>query len=79
MTDLRDLLIDLRIELRKLKPDFQKNPFRHRMDEAVSILGRLPDASLEAILAAGSRRAEAPAAAVATASPTPSARSVRDK
>jgi len=50
MSDLRDLLIDLRIELRHLKPDFQKTPLRHRVDEAVSMLGRLPDATLEGLL-----------------------------
>jgi len=50
MNDLRDLLIDLRIELRHLKADFQKSPLRHRVDEAVSMLGRLPDATLEGLL-----------------------------
>jgi hypothetical protein len=50
MSDLRDLLIDLRIELRHLKADFQKSSLRHRVDEAVSMLGRLPDATLEGLL-----------------------------
>jgi hypothetical protein len=49
MADLRDLLIDIRIELRKLMPGFDKHKLRPRIDEAVSTLGRLPDASLIAI------------------------------
>lgn len=64
MSDLRDLLIDLRIELRHLKPDFQKTPMRHRLDEAVSMLGRLPDATLEGLLRNAKPVAQTPPAAV---------------
>lgn len=79
MPDLRDLIIDLRIQLRQLKPDFQKSELRQRMDEAVSMLGRLPDASLEGILrASGAPRSMAdlapapvPAAAITVSEPTP--------
>ncbi|MEO8669788.1 MAG: hypothetical protein ABI411_00660 [Tahibacter sp.] len=36
--------------MRKLVPDFHKSALRHRMDEAVSTLGRLPDATLDGLM-----------------------------
>jgi len=45
MKDLRNLLIDCRIELRKLMRDFQSTELCARLDAAVQKVGNAPDAS----------------------------------
>src|SRR5438552_669308 len=59
MKDLRALLIDARIELRKSQRDFMKSELCDRMNQAISDLGNLP---------AGTN---APTGAAATPEPAP--------
>lgn len=58
MKDLRALLIDCRIELRKVVRDFQKTELCERMDLAIQTLANAPAAAAPAPAAAAAKPAE---------------------
>src|SRR4249919_540261 len=70
MKDLRALLIDARIELRKSQRDFMKSELCDRMNQAISELGNAP---ANASVASDPSAAPEPAPAPASISNAPSA------